>query len=68
MKDVKISDSKDPNKILKWIKRVPSTIRFSGPTSSLCLTVMSDSAYRADAVDCLALRAAIIGLCEVRGS
>eukprot|EP00959_Pyramimonas_sp_CCMP1952_P252926 5283680-Pyramimonas_sp.AAC.1 len=35
-------------------------------TAPLCLTVIADSAYRADDVDCLALRAAIIGLCELR--
>eukprot|EP00959_Pyramimonas_sp_CCMP1952_P445941 9336511-Pyramimonas_sp.AAC.1 len=68
MKDVKISDLKDLNKVLKWIKRVPSTIHFSRPSSPLCMTIIADSAYRADDVDCLALRAAIIGLCEVRGS
>ena len=32
------------------------------------MTIIADSAYRADDVDCLALRAAIIGLCEVRDS
>eukprot|EP00959_Pyramimonas_sp_CCMP1952_P042945 898683-Pyramimonas_sp.AAC.1 len=68
MKDVKISDSKDLNKVLKWIKRAPSTIIFSRPTSPLCMTVIADSAYPADDVDCLALRAASIGLCEVPGS
>ena len=32
----------------------------------MCMTIIADSAYRADDVDCLALRAAIIGLCECR--
>eukprot|EP00959_Pyramimonas_sp_CCMP1952_P071276 1488292-Pyramimonas_sp.AAC.1 len=60
MKDVKISDLKDLNKVLKWIKRVPSTIHFSRPSSPLCMTIIADSAYRADDVDLLALRAAVI--------
>eukprot|EP00959_Pyramimonas_sp_CCMP1952_P433351 9074821-Pyramimonas_sp.AAC.1 len=34
--------------------------------SPFCLTVIADSACRADDVDCLAFRAATVGFCELR--
>eukprot|EP00959_Pyramimonas_sp_CCMP1952_P401942 8422612-Pyramimonas_sp.AAC.1 len=48
LKDVKISDLTDLNQVLKWIKRVPSTIRVGRPTSPLCMSLIADSADRAD--------------------
>eukprot|EP00959_Pyramimonas_sp_CCMP1952_P057632 1203072-Pyramimonas_sp.AAC.1 len=68
MKDVKISYLEDLKQVLKWIKRVPSTIRFSRPSATLRLAVIADSAHPADDVDCLAMRAVTIGLCEVCGA
>ena len=51
---------------LKWIKRMPCKTKYSKLIPPVCLCCIADSAYRADDEDCLALRACIVVLIEIR--
>ena len=64
---VKIQDMKGLNTLLRWIKRKPFRITYGKLGTPVGLCVIADSAYRADDDDCLALRAAILVMIEVRG-
>ena len=59
-------DVKDVNKLTRWVQRQSSVTRFERMTPPLAIAVLSDAAYRADDDDCLALRAAVAVLIEVR--
>ena len=54
------------NKLLKWVKRKTCVITYATLTPPIGLASIADSAYRADDEDCLALRAAIFVIIEVR--
>jgi len=59
-------DVRDLNKLLKWVKRKTCVITYATLTPPIGLASIADSAYRADDEDCLALRAAIFVIIEVR--
>ena len=66
VKHVTILDVRDSTRLLKWLNRALAAVHFGRPKAPLCWNVMADSACRADDVDCLVLRAAVIGLSELR--
>ena len=62
-----VCDVIDLNKVLKWVRRIPSSTLYQHLTQPLCMLVIADSAYRADDVDALAIRAAILVIIEIGG-
>ena len=53
------------NKIVRYLRRRPSALYYPQfTTSSLKIICVSDSAFRVETSACLAMRGAVIGLCE----
>jgi hypothetical protein len=65
-KNPSLGDAKDANKLLRWIQRKSAKTLYKKMLPPVAIVIFSDSAYRADDEDCLALRAAIATLMEVR--
>ena len=65
-KEPSLKDVKDVNKLMRWVQRQSSVTTYARMAPPLCITVLSDAAYRADDEDCLALRAAVAVLIEER--
>eukprot|EP00971_Amphidinium_carterae_P299790 5956413-Amphidinium_carterae.1 len=61
-----LRDVRQLNTVVKWVKRKACVTTYKRLVPPLCLHVSQDSAYRADDDDCLALRAAIVMLSEMR--
>ena len=65
-KSPRLVDVRDCNKLLRWVQRQSSVTLYRRMEPPIGMMVLSDAAYRADETDCLALRAAVAGLCELR--
>ena len=63
----RLVDVKDLNKLLRWVKRQTSSTVYRKLVGPVGLAVLTDAAFRADETDCLALRAAIAIIVEIRG-
>ena len=53
------------NTVVRWIRRKPSFLHFKKLNGPLKVIVISDAAFRKEDVSGLAMRGAIIGICEV---
>ena len=53
---------KDANRTLKWMKKKPCVIKYSRTDGTFVIKGISDSAFKAEVPQCLALRGAMIGL------
>ena len=61
-------DVKDLNKLLKWLKRTRSRIRYRHLGGDPVIRIIGDSAFKAAEPDCLALRGLIAGIGNVNGT